>query len=315
MVFIAEAFAAWLIGQFADIGHKRLGEWLLGSDQQRALQQAATAAIQATARQLRPGPTTADDALGADHLARVIDQVFQTAPTPAESMADHATLLQGLQAGVAARLAVLGDMAITGTGQSSTEVLGVSVPTLEDLLTEQLLREVVARGASGGPLTSLAAQLNHELTHLQGQQHSAGLARLTKHLQSTLAALNRLDQQTRSIPARTTAPLGYPVHELTDPFTLEVHRAIDAPRGTAALPALPAYVERDHDRQLHAIVTQALRGWSVAAVLVGDPRPARLGLAGKRCRGCRTDGGCGIRSTPADLRRPPTPFRRSGRGR
>jgi hypothetical protein len=45
--------------------------------------------------------------MGADHLARVIDQVFQEPPTPAESQADHTTLLEGLQAGVAARVAVL----------------------------------------------------------------------------------------------------------------------------------------------------------------------------------------------------------------
>jgi len=47
MVFIAEAFGGWLAGQLADAGRRRLGGWLLGSDQQRALQQAATAAIQA----------------------------------------------------------------------------------------------------------------------------------------------------------------------------------------------------------------------------------------------------------------------------
>lgn len=268
MVFVAEAFGGWLIGRVADAGRKRLGVWLVGSDQERALQQAATAAIQATARQLRPDPATADDAQGADHLARVIDHVFQEVPTPADSLADHATVLQGLQAGVAARLAVLGDPHITRTGRSSAELLGVSVPMLTDLLTGQLLRELVARAASGGPLAALADQLNHDLTHLQGKQHSASLARLAKDLQSALATLDRLNQQTRSIPARTPQPLGRPVHELTDPFALEIHRAIDAPDGTA-LPALPAYIQRAHDQQLHAIVVQAADGRSGAAVLVG----------------------------------------------
>jgi hypothetical protein len=126
-MFVADAFAGWLIGQVADAGRRRLAPWLLGSDQQRALQQAATAAIQATARRLRPSDATADDAEGAEYLARVIDQVFQMAPTPAESLADHSTLLQGLQAGVATRLAVLDDADITETGQSSAGLLGVTV--------------------------------------------------------------------------------------------------------------------------------------------------------------------------------------------
>jgi hypothetical protein len=228
MVFVAEAFAAWLVEQVADAGRKRLGAWLLGSDQQRALQQAATAAIQATAQQLRPGPATADDAQGAEHLARVIDQVFQEAPTPAESLADHATLLQGLQSGVTARLAVLADAHITGTGRSSAALLGVSVVALAELLTGRLLHEIVVRGAGGGPLTSLAAQLNHDVTHLQGQQHGTSLARLAKDMQAALATLDRLDQQARSILARTTPHIS----------------------------ALPTYVARADDQQMQAIAKQ-----------------------------------------------------------
>ena len=268
MVFIAEAFGGWLIGQVADAGRERLGRWLLGGEQERALQQAATAAIHATAWRLRPKAATADDVQGADHLARVIDQVFQQ-PPPVESLTEHPTLLQGLQAGVAARLAVLDDARITGTGQSSAELLAVAVPALAEALTSHLVREIVTRGAGGGPLTPLAEQLNHDLTHLQGQQHSASLARLIEDLQTVLATLHRLDRQDRSLPASTAQPLGRPIQELTDPFALEVHRAIDTPGGTAQLPALPAYIERDHDRQLRAIVEQAAEGHSGAAVLVG----------------------------------------------
>jgi hypothetical protein len=280
-MFVAEAFAGWLFGQLLDAGRNRLGEWLLGSDQKRALQQAATAAIWATARQLRSTPAATDDPQGPDHLARVIDQVFGQAPTPTESLAQHPTLLQGLQAGVAARLAVLDDAHITEAGKSSAAQLGVSAAAIAELLTAQLLREVIARGARGGPLTPLAAQLNHDLTHLQAQQHDAHLAQLAKDLQSALATLDRLDQQAESIPARRTPPLGRPIHEFTDPFALEVHRAIDVPARTAALPALPAYVQRDHDRQLQAIVQQAADGASAAAVLVGGSSTGKTrGLLG-----------------------------------
>jgi hypothetical protein len=143
MTFVAEAFGGWLVGQVADATRKGLADRLLGSDQERALQKAATAAIKVTAQQFRPGSAIGEDALGADHLARVIDHVFRTTPMTAESFAGRATLLQGLQIGVAAHLAVLGDSEITGTGESSSEVLGVPVPAVVETLTRKLLQEIM----------------------------------------------------------------------------------------------------------------------------------------------------------------------------
>ena len=43
-------------------------------------------------------------------------------------------------------------------------------PVLAERLTAHLLREIVARGARGGPLFPLASQLNDDVTHLQGRQ-------------------------------------------------------------------------------------------------------------------------------------------------
>jgi hypothetical protein len=80
---------------------------------------------------------------------------------------------------VAARLAVLEDVDITGTEQSSAALLGISVPALTDTLNGHLLRQLLNRSASGGPgpLTPLASQLNHELTRQmlgdQGQDRYA----------------------------------------------------------------------------------------------------------------------------------------------
>jgi hypothetical protein len=268
---VGGALAEWLVGQVADASRKRVGTWLRGSEQERALEEAATAAIHATAWELRSGPGTADDLEGAEYLARVIDQVFQKAPAPDESVTEHTTLLEGLQAGVVGRLAVLEDdsitVDITEEPVSSAGMLGVSVGELTELLIDHLLRELVVRGAGGGPLAPLANQINHDFTRLQGRQHSAGLARLTTAVQS---ALDRLDQQSGSIPAGAAQPLGRLIHELTNPFELEVHRAIDAPGDrTAPLPTLPVYVQREHDRQLRAVVEQAADGRSAAAVLVG----------------------------------------------
>lgn len=73
------------------------------------------------------------------------------------------------------------------------------------------------------------------------------------------------------VKARMADPLGQPISAFTDPFALEVHRAIEAstellPR---ALPPLPAYVGRDHDKELLWRVRQAASGVSTMAVLVG----------------------------------------------
>ncbi|MFI1386355.1 tetratricopeptide repeat protein [Embleya sp. NPDC020886] len=63
--------------------------------------------------------------------------------------------------------------------------------------------------------------------------------------------------------------VGRPVREFTDPFALEVHRAIDAPEhAQAGLPVLPVYVPRAHDHELCAAVERAAGGESVMVTLV-----------------------------------------------
>ena len=79
-------------------------------------------------------------------------------------------MLEALQAGIAGQLAVLDDASLTGTGQSSADVLGVPGTVVAEKLTGHLLREIVVRGSRGGPLFPLASQLNDDVTHLQGQR-------------------------------------------------------------------------------------------------------------------------------------------------
>ena len=62
---------------------------------------------------------------------------------------------------------MLDDAELTGTGQSSADLLGVPGAVLADKLTGHLVREIIVRGSGGGPLTPLAGQFNHELTRLQ----------------------------------------------------------------------------------------------------------------------------------------------------
>jgi tetratricopeptide (TPR) repeat protein len=181
--FAADDLGAWLVGLLADAGRKKLTTLVLGTDQERALRSAATAAVQRTAGELRP-----DDEEQAEHVAMVISQVFGE-PVPGAALAGDATVLEVLQAGIAGQLAVLDDASLTGTGQSSADVLEVPGTVLAAKLTAHLLREIVARGARGGPLFPLASQLNDDVTHLQSQRLEGMLALLINVVLEALARL------------------------------------------------------------------------------------------------------------------------------
>ena len=159
------------------------------------------------------------------------------------------TLLEGLQRGIDRQLAVLDDAEMTGTRQSSADVLGVRGAVLAAKLTDHLLREIMFRGSGGGPLTPLANQLNHERTQRM-------LARLVGEGSDALGRAGR--------------PMaGRPLSEMTDPFALEVHRPIRPKDPPVGLPVLPAYVPRGHDAELGLVVQAAVAGSSGIAVLVG----------------------------------------------
>jgi hypothetical protein len=184
MVFVADDLAAWLVGLLADAGRRRLIVWVLGTDQERALRRAATAAIHRTATELCP-----DDPERAEQLAMVIDQVF-TGAAQGILLDCSATLLEGLQAEITGQLAPLDDAGLTGMGRSSADLLGVPAGVLGEKLAGHLIREIVIRGARGGPLESLAAQLNHDVTHLQGQRLEALFGQLASSVRDVLARLD-----------------------------------------------------------------------------------------------------------------------------
>lgn len=171
MAFVVDDLVAWLVGLLADAGRKKLTALVLGSEQERALGRAATAAIQLTVTQLAPS-----DGERAEQLAMVVSEVFRGPPGVA--LAGHGTLLEALQAGIAARLAVLDDPDPTGTGQSSAEGLGISGSVLAEPFAGHLVQEIMIRGSADGALAPLADQLNHDVTHLQGQRIEGVLAQL-----------------------------------------------------------------------------------------------------------------------------------------
>ena len=168
-MFVADDLVAWLIGLLADASVKKLTTLVRGTDQQRALRQAATAAIQRTGEQLVPSGGEQ-----AEQLATAIGKVFRD-PAPDAGVAGQETLLEALQAGIAGKLAVLDE---PGAGQFSAQLPGMPGEVLAETLAHHLVREIMVRGSRGGPLAPLADQLNHDVTHLQGQRLEGMLAQL-----------------------------------------------------------------------------------------------------------------------------------------
>jgi tetratricopeptide (TPR) repeat protein len=185
MPFVADDLGAWLVALLADAGRKKLIELVLGTDQERALRSAATAATLLTA-----GELCADGDERAEELAMVVSEVFRGTPASEVAPEGHATVLTALQAGIAGQLAPLGDAELTGTGQSSADVLKVPVTVLTEMLTAQLVRQIVLDGARGGPLFPLASQLNADVTRLQIRQVEGAVDRRADEV---LEALARLD--------------------------------------------------------------------------------------------------------------------------
>jgi hypothetical protein len=216
MAFVADDLAAWLVGLLADRGRKKLTTLVLGTEQERALRSAATAAVEDVGRELRPGNVEQ-----AEHVALVISQVFNE-PVPTAPLAGHQTMLEALQTGIAGQLRVLDDASLAGQRQSSAELLGVPATVLAEKLTTNLLREIVVRGSRGGPLEPLAAQLNHDATHLQGQQIHHAVRQLSGEI---LEALARLDAaHPRGKPRSQTPPdIALHVQQLFEDLDLDEH--------------------------------------------------------------------------------------------
>jgi len=232
VVFVADDFGAWLVGLLADAGRKKLTVLVLGSDQQRALRKAAADAVKVTAAGMNLS------AEQAGRLAVVIREAF-CKPVQDVPLAGSVTMLEALQAGVVRQLAVLDD---AGQNQS-VEILGVPGAVLAEKLTGQLVREIMLRGSGGGPLAPLADQLNHDLTHLQGQRIEGMLARLVALAMTASASSADAGGLARVVgPAR---PNGAVRVSEADPRRLGVHAAISVPGISDKIP--PEYVPRDAD--------------------------------------------------------------------
>lgn len=209
-VFVADDLVGWLIGQLADAGYQQLITRLRGSDQERALKPAVTAAVTATADEVSPASQR-------QAVAEQIGQAFgkrRQVPLPR----GMPTLLDALQAGIAGQLSVLDD-----AGRLVVRVPGVPVSEVAAKLTYHLVREIIFRGTESGPLTPLANQLNHDLTH------------------GALAHLTALVSGTRATTGGAVGPVGWPPAEETDPIAPMVHHPVQPDVGARRRPVkLPA---------------------------------------------------------------------------
>ena len=102
-VFVVDDLVGWLIGRLADAGYQKLSTLLRGSDQDRALKAAVTAAVQATVGEI--GPFDREEA---ERVAEQINKAFRRRE-PVPLPPGQPTLLEALQAGIAGQLSALDD--------------------------------------------------------------------------------------------------------------------------------------------------------------------------------------------------------------
>jgi hypothetical protein len=138
VVFFVDDLVSWLVGQLADAGYQKVSTRLFGSEQDRALKKAVTAAVLATAAEFSPS----DEEEVGRLAARISGAFGKTVQLP-----PGLTRLEALRAGVTGQLTGLDDAGLTATGQP-----------LSSVLTSHLVREIVLLGSRDGPLTPRAAR-------------------------------------------------------------------------------------------------------------------------------------------------------------
>ncbi|HEV2375278.1 MAG TPA: tetratricopeptide repeat protein [Streptosporangiaceae bacterium] len=195
MELFADYFASWLFGLVADKSSRWLVSLVIGDDLDRELRRAARAAVACTVREVLPaGVQDVDSAAG--FLIEAIDDSFARRPAGDLTHARHATLLEALDAGIAARILPIGEIL---HGDGAVRPVGISSLDVAQELSVQLVREIVLRGARGGPLKPLADQLNADVTHLQGEQTLAVLGRLADTVTQALAHLEEANAGPRAM--------------------------------------------------------------------------------------------------------------------
>ena len=136
----------------------------------------------------------------------------------------------------------------------------------------ELLIAVLAQAGAGNDVDLAAAAaavmevLNGTGKYAVDASEATGVQVGDSNTQNTYIVGQYVDRRGSARPTGY-ALAGRLLSEITDPFSLEVHRAADYPQ--PGLPQLPAYVPREHDGELAEVARAAASGSSRIAVLVG----------------------------------------------
>jgi uncharacterized protein YidB (DUF937 family) len=195
--------------------------------------------------------------------------------------------LPGLSPAAAERLAeVLGGDEIQACLQELLAVRLTDAPETDASRARDALRVAVGAAAPGtaafsgaladyydDQICALVARLEGEepplLAQIRCEAFSSRMISILQAIERHSAALAEGERRGGDGRAPSGPPAGRLLAEVTDPFDLEVHRAVQAGDAPAGLPVLPAYVPREHDRELAELVRAAAKGASGIAVLVG----------------------------------------------
>lgn len=146
----AAALVAWLVAFLGDVTVDGVRRGVLGTPEHRALTMAMRLAVDAS---LSNVPVQSREPLAAALRERFVE--------PPAVMLDGKTRVRtGILRAIQAQIAPLSDPALTLTGQSFFEELGVDAAQIRDELAEIVIRSIEQVGPGFPALTPLIAQLN-----------------------------------------------------------------------------------------------------------------------------------------------------------
>jgi hypothetical protein len=136
----------------------------------------------------------------------------------------------------------------------------------------RMTSSAVVPGMSGGPVVSdsdgaVAGVVSGRYNTVDGWLAGTVWVARTEDLAVLLDGIAEVTVAHRPLAGPVA---GWPLDEVRDPFALEVHRPVQPEDPPPDLPALPAYVPRDHDTELGSVARAAeAESRSGIAVLVG----------------------------------------------
>jgi len=187
------AFVAWLVALLGDHAVGGLTRVLLGSPERRRFATAITAAMRVTVASVIQGAPPA----ARDVLATALTERF-TEP-PARVLDGRTRVRTALIAAIQDQISPLADPALTNSGRSFLQEIGVDAILLRDNLADVAIRSIEQVGPEFPALTPLVTQLNADGIIELGEAIAA-------KVDDILVVIEHLKQQTLA-PATTAGQL------------------------------------------------------------------------------------------------------------